>query len=107
MKTFIWADHELSFTSDHFFVAQAENVAEARLLIKNQLKSDYECKIKQVDELKIKAEYRNDLQHQKHIENWLSSRKNDYEQDIASIDKYEPTHIISADMGMRIYHANY
>lgn len=107
MKTFIWADHNEPFSEYQFFVAHAEDVDGARAVIKNQLRCDYEAKVKELHDEKEEHPYRDSSEYLIMFKGWLDDAKEEYERNTSSIDKHEPTHIISAGMGMRIYHANY
>lgn len=100
MKTFIWADHDHPFSEYQFFVAHAEDVEEARQFIKNQLQYDLKAQIDNLQENKEKGTCYD-------FEYWVKHAKEEYEQNISSIDKYEPSHIISGGMGMCIEHSNY
>ena len=100
MRTFIWANENFPFTEYQFFVAHAEDVEEARQFIKNQLQCDLKSRIDNLQECKEKGMCYN-------FEYFVKDAKKEYEQNISSIDKYEPSHIISAGMGICIHHANY
>ena len=106
MRTFIWADHNCPFSEYEFFVAHADNLEDARVFIKNQLKFDLEAQVNELHDEKEKSEYKNDSEYLKNFERWLDNRKEEYEQNVSSIDKYEPSHIVNAGMGMHIHHAN-
>lgn len=101
MKTFIWADDTLNFTEYQFFVAQADNVDEARQFIKNQLQCDHETRIQRLNERKENGELVDKL-----YEDFKNDAKKDYEHIISSIYKHDPSHIISTGVGMCIHHAN-
>ena len=101
MKTFIWADHDYPFSEYQFFVAQSDNVDEARLLIKNQLQYDLKAQIDNLQESTYEEGTKYDFVY------WVKYVKEKYEQNISSIDKYEPSHIISGGMGICIEHSNY
>lgn len=101
MRTFIWANSHIPFSEYQFFVAQADNVDEARVFIKNQLQCDYEALILRLNEMKENGELVDKL-----YEDFINDAKVEYSLLESSIDKHNPSHIISTGMGMCIHHAN-
>ena len=105
MRTFLWANEHLGFTEYQFFVAHADNVDDARLFIKNQLKLDLAARIKKLydeeKDLSLKS-----LEYQKLFQSWVDDAKKDFVNNISSIDKHEPSHVITAGIGMCIDHGN-
>lgn len=101
MRTFIWAATWLDFTEYQFFVAHADNIDDARVLIKNQLQCNLESRINRLNERKENGELVD-----KHYEDFKNDAIKDYEHNISSIDKHDCSHIISAGMGICIKHAN-
>jgi chromosome segregation and condensation protein ScpB len=104
MRTFIWADENLFFTDYQFFIAHADNLDEARLLLKHQLELDLEARIKKVNE-QVQDLYEKDLNIHRNQELWLNYIKKEHERIISSIFKTEPTHILSSGMAVRIHYA--
>jgi hypothetical protein len=102
MKTFIWAADCLNFTEYQFFVAHADNLDDARVFIKNQLQCDHESRIHRLNERKENGELVDKL-----YEDFKNDAKLEYSLLVSSIDKHDPSHVISAGMGMCIHHANY
>lgn len=97
MKTFIWADNYYRFSEYQFYVAQAENVDEARKLLKKQLQSDHLAEIKKIyDDIKLSEP----------LERCIKSEIEDYTEIIIGIYQNEPSHIITDNVAMCIEHAN-
>lgn len=101
MRTFIWAADWLDFTSEEMFVAQADNVDDARRLVKNQLQCTLDSRIKDLDEVKANGVIGNG-----DYERCVESAKRDFANVIVCIYRYEPSHIISGGMAARIQHSN-
>jgi len=101
MRTFIWANTHIDFTEYQFFVAHADNVDDARIFIKNQLQLDHESRINRLNQRKENGELVDKL-----YEDFKNDAKIEYSLLISSIDKHDPSHVISGGMGMSIYHAN-
>ena len=101
MRTFIWAADWLDFTSEEIFVAQADNLDDARQLVKNQLQCKVDSRIKELDEVKANGVIGN-TDYKRLVE----SAKRDFAIVIVCIYRYEPSHIISGGMAARIKHSN-
>jgi hypothetical protein len=101
MRTFIWADTHIYFTECQFFVAQADNVDEARRLLKNQLQCRVDSVIKELEQEKADG-----VINIWDYERQSKSVKRHFDNEIELINRYEPSHIIGAGMAMRILHGN-
>ena len=101
MRTFLWAADWLDFTSEEIFVAQADNVDDARQLVKNQLQCRVDSRIKELDQHKVDGVIGNT-----DYERLVESSKRDFANVIVCIYRYEPSHIISGGMATRINHSN-
>jgi hypothetical protein len=95
MRTYIWADTNLDICNNEIYVAHADNVDDARKLIKNQLESELEFKKEYI--LKANSRYADAI---------LANLRIDFDFVIYNIFRYEPSHIIGELMAARILHTN-